>query len=109
VIFECVGVPGMIQRVLEGAPAGARVVVVGVCMETDRIEPFFGIVKQLNVQFVLAYTKEEFADSLKLIADGRIDVTPLITGQVGLDGVQAAFTDLANPEVHAKILVDPWQ
>ena len=108
-IFECVGVPGMIQRVLEGAPAGARVVVVGVCMETDQIEPFFGIVKQLNVQFVLAYTKEEFADSLKLIADGRIDVTPLITGRVGLDGVQAAFNDLANPEMHAKILVDPWQ
>src|ERR1700712_3013928 len=109
VIFECVGVPGVIQQVLEGAPPSARIVVVGVCMETDRIEPFFGIVKQLNVQFVLAYTKDEFADSLQLIADGKIDVTPLITGQVGLAGVQAAFADLANPEVHAKILVDPWQ
>ena len=108
VIFECVGVPGMIQRVLEGAPAGARVVVVGVCMETDQFEPFFGIVKQLNVQFVLAYTPEEFATSLQLIADGKIDVTPLITGKVGLAGVQDAFDDLANPEKHAKILVDPW-
>ncbi len=109
VIFECVGVPGMIQNVLEGAPAGARVVVVGVCMETDRFEPFFGIVKQLNVQFVLAYTAEEFAASLHHIAEGRIDVTPLITGQVGLAGVQGAFDDLANPERHAKILVDPWK
>ena len=108
VIFECVGVPGMIQQVLQGAPAGARVVVVGVCMETDRFEPFFGIVKQLNVQFVLAYTAAEFADSLHHIAEGRIDVTPLITGQVGLAGVRGAFADLANPERHAKILVDPW-
>ena len=108
VIFECVGVPGMIQRVLEGAPAGARVVVVGVCMESDQFEPFFGIVKQLNVQFVLAYTPEEFAESLRLIAEGKIDVTPLITGTVGLSGVQQAFTDLANPEKHAKILVNPW-
>ena len=108
VIFECVGVPGMIQAVLEGAPAGARVVVVGVCMETDRIEPFFGIVKQLNLQFVLAYTAEEFAASLHHIAEGKIDVTPLITGTVGLDGVRGAFADLANPERHAKILVDPF-
>ena len=108
VIFECVGVPGMIQRVLEGAPTGARVVVVGVCMETDQFEPFFGIVKQLNLQFVLAYTADEFATSLRLIADGKIDVTPLITGKVGLAGVQDAFDDLANPEKHAKILVDPW-
>jgi len=108
VIFECVGVPGVIEQVLEGAPASARVVVVGVCMETDRFEPFFGIVKQLNVQFVLAYTAGEFAESLHLIAEGKIDVEPLITGVVGLAGVQGAFTDLVNPERHAKVLVDPW-
>jgi threonine dehydrogenase-like Zn-dependent dehydrogenase len=98
----------VIQQILEGAPTSARIVVVGVCMETDRVEPFFGIVKQLNVQFVLAYTPQEFADSLHHIAEGRVDVTPLITGTVGLDGVGDAFTELANPERHAKIIVDPW-
>ena len=108
VIFECVGVPGVIQQVMEGAPASARVVVVGVCMETDRIEPFFGIVKQLNVQFVLAYTAQEFAESLRHIAEGKVDVTPLVTGTVGLEGVSDAFAELANPEKHAKVMVDPW-
>jgi threonine dehydrogenase-like Zn-dependent dehydrogenase len=108
VIFECVGVPGVIEQVMEGAPAGARIVVVGVCMQTDRIEPFFGIVKQLNVQFVLAYTAQEFAESLHHIAEGKVDVAPLITGRVGLDDVSGAFADLANPERHAKVLVDPW-
>jgi threonine dehydrogenase-like Zn-dependent dehydrogenase len=108
VIFECVGVPGVIQQVMEGAPAGARVVVVGVCMETDRIEPFFGIVKQLNVQFVLAYTAAEFAESLGFIAEGKVDVSPLVTGTVGLAGVSGAFAELANPEKHAKVMVDPW-
>jgi len=109
VIFECVGVPGVIQQVIDGAPSGARIVVVGVCMQTDQFEPFIGIVKQLNVQFVLAYTAEEFAASLRHIAEGNIDVTPLITGQVGLDDVKDAFAALANPEQHAKVLVDPWQ
>jgi len=60
-IFECVGIPGLLQQVFEGAPRDARIVVVGVCMETDRSEPFLGIVKELNVQYVLAYTPEEFA------------------------------------------------
>lgn len=108
VFFECVGVPGLIQQVIEGAPAGARVVVVGVCMETDRFEPFFGIVKQLNVQFVLAYTGQEFAESLHHIAEGKVDIAPLVTGSVGLDGVSGAFAELANPEKHAKVIVDPW-
>ncbi len=108
VIFECVGVPGVIQQIIEGAPASARIVVVGVCMETDRLEPFFGISKQLNLQFVLGYTAQEFADSLHHLAEGKIDVMPMITGVVGLDRVSAAFAELANPERHAKILVDPW-
>ncbi len=109
VIFECVGVPGVLGQIMEGAPAGARVVVVGVCMETDRLEPFFGIVKQLDLQFVLAYTAREFADTLGYIADGRMDVSPLITGRVGLQGVRKAFADLADPEEHAKVLVEPWR
>jgi len=107
VLFECVGVPGVMQGMFDGAPAGARIVIVGVCMETDSFEPFFGILKQLDVQFVLGYTPEEFARTLDNIASGRIDVAPLITGRVGLEGVQAAFVDLANPELHAKILVEP--
>ena len=94
---------------IDGAPADARIVVVGVCMETDRFEPFFGIIKQLNIQFVLAYTGEEFAQSLHHIAEGKVDVTPLITGHVGLDGVKGAFAELANPEKHAKIMVQPWE
>jgi threonine dehydrogenase-like Zn-dependent dehydrogenase len=108
VIFECVGTPGVIQQVIDGAPANARIVVVGVCMQSDQFEPFVGIVKQLNLQFVLGYTADEFAASLGHIAEGRIDVTPLITGHVGLAGVRGAFADLANPERHAKVMVEPW-
>jgi threonine dehydrogenase-like Zn-dependent dehydrogenase len=108
VIFECVGVPGVIQRILEGAPRAARIVVVGVCMEVDKIEPFFAISKELNLQFVLGYTPDEFALTLHHLAEGKIDGSKMITGKVGVEGVKQAFSDLGNPERHAKILVEPW-
>jgi threonine dehydrogenase-like Zn-dependent dehydrogenase len=108
-IFECVGVPGMIQQVFEGAPRDARIVVVGVCMETDRTEPMLGIGKELNVQYVLGYTPDEFARSLRLIAEGEFDAALLVTAKVGIDGVAQAFADLANPEAHTKIIVEPWR
>ena len=107
VVFECVGVPGVLDQVMAAAPRGGRIVVVGVCMEPDTIHPLIGIVKELNVQFVLGYTPEEFAATLGHIAEGAIPVTPLITGHVGLDGVAAAFEELGSPERHAKILVHP--
>lgn len=108
-IFECVGIPGVIQSIFEGAPRDARIVVVGVCMETDRSEPMLGIMKELNVQYVLGYTPAEFAHSLRLLAEGKIDAAQLITGTVDLDGVAQAFVDLANPERHTKILIEPWR
>jgi threonine dehydrogenase-like Zn-dependent dehydrogenase len=77
-------------------------------MEQDTIRPLLAIGKELNLQFVLAYTAEEFAETLGHIAEGRLPVEPLITGRVGVEGVAQAFTDLGNPERHAKILVEPW-
>ena len=109
VMFECVGVPGVIDQIMMSAPQGARIVVVGVCMESDTIQPMFGINKELNLQFVLGYSREEFSDTLYNIADGKVSVDPLITGKVGVEGVAQAFEDLGSPEEHAKILVEPWR
>jgi len=108
VIFECVGVPGLLRQIMGEAPPQARVVVVGVCMDDDVIRPMVGINKELAVQFVLGYTPDEFAQTLQAIAEGQIDVAPLITGRVGLDAVPAAFETLGKPDAHAKILVEPW-
>jgi len=107
VVFEAVGIPGIIDDVMRRARHGTRLVVVGVCMQPDTVHPFFASVKELNVQFVVTYDAKEFADSLRAIAEGDIDVTPVITGDVGLEDVGAAFDDLADPERHCKILVTP--
>ena len=65
--------------------------------------------KELNVQYVLGYTPEEFAFSLRLIAEGEVNAASLVTGSIGLDGVARAFDDLANPETHTKVIVEPWR
>lgn len=107
VVFECVGVPGVLEEIISHAPVYARVVVVGVCMEPDRIRPSMAINKEIDLRFVLGYTPLEFSDALNLLAEGKVDPEPLVTGVVGLDGVAGAFEALADPETHAKILIDP--
>lgn len=107
VIFECVGVPGVIDQIITGAPLFSRVVVVGVCMKSDAIRPVMAINKEIELRFVLGYTPLEFRDALHLLADGKVNAAPIVTGEVGLAGVDAAFTALADPETHAKILIDP--
>jgi threonine dehydrogenase-like Zn-dependent dehydrogenase len=107
VIFEAVGVPGMIEQAMRMAPKDARILIVGACMQEDRVHPMLGIGKELSLQFALGYSPLEFGSALTSIAEGKVDLAPLITGRVGIDDVPQAFRDLGNPEAHAKILVMP--
>jgi threonine dehydrogenase-like Zn-dependent dehydrogenase len=107
VIFECVGVPGIIDGIIASAPLFSRVIVVGVCMVPDRIRPAMAITKEIDLRFVLGYTPLEFRDTLQMLADGKVNATSMVTGTVGLPGVEAAFDALGDPEQHAKILIDP--
>jgi threonine dehydrogenase-like Zn-dependent dehydrogenase len=107
VVFEAVGVPGMLDATMVDAPRGAQILVVGVCMQADTVRPMVAVGKELNLQFVLGYDPLQFQTTLRRIAEGEIDVAPMITGEVGLDGVPAAFEDLSDPDAHAKILVIP--
>ncbi|MEN0107494.1 MAG: zinc-binding dehydrogenase [Pseudomonas sp.] len=105
VVFECVGIPGLIQQVIQNAPPRSRLIVVGVCMETDKIEPLIGIGKEINVHFSFGYSGEEFVSTLHALADGKLDAAPMITGHVPMAGVADAFAALAAPDEHAKIII----
>jgi threonine dehydrogenase-like Zn-dependent dehydrogenase len=107
VVYEAIGVPGIINDILKWAPPRTRVTVVGVCMQQDTITPFFGIGKEIDISFCLGYDPMEFAGSLRSLAEGEIDARPMITSEVGIDGVPAAFDALGDPEKDCKILVVP--
>jgi len=107
VIFECVGLPGILDGIINSAPLLSRVVVVGVCMEQDRIQPAMAINKEIDLRFVVAYTPLEFRDTLHLLAEGKLSAGPMVTGTVGLSGVEEAFAALGDAETQAKILIDP--
>jgi 2-desacetyl-2-hydroxyethyl bacteriochlorophyllide A dehydrogenase len=107
VIFEAVGAAGMLDQAIKVAPRGTQILVVGVCMQPDTIQPMRAVTKELSMQFVFGYDPVEFKTTLDRIAEGQLDVAPLITGSVPIAGVPQAFRDLADPETHAKILVEP--
>jgi threonine dehydrogenase-like Zn-dependent dehydrogenase len=107
VVFDAIGVPGTLGEVIRAAPAMGRVCVVGSCMQPDTVRPLQAQAKQLTIIFSFAYEPFEFADTLRAIAEGEIDVTPMMTGSCGIDGVAAAFDALGRPDEHVKILVEP--
>ena len=107
VVFECVGIPGMLRQCIDIAPLHGRVVVVGACRQEDAFVPRVALRKELTLQFVLGYTRDEFALVLDMLASGRIDAAPLITDVIGLDALPEVFERLRRPNPQAKVLIDP--
>ncbi len=106
-IFECVGVPGTINDAIQMAPIQGRVVVAGACMEQDTFLPVLGIMKEVELKFVLAYSKEEFQAAIDALADGSLAAEPMISDVIDLAGVPEAFRALSKPTTQTKILIEP--
>jgi (R,R)-butanediol dehydrogenase/meso-butanediol dehydrogenase/diacetyl reductase len=108
VIFECVGVPGLLRQCFELAAVRGRVVVVGVCRHEDTILPRVALRKELLVQFVLGYTPEDFRLSLDLLASPRFSAADMITRRVTFEELPAVFESLRHPNPEAKVLLEPF-
>ena len=106
VIFECVGIPGMLMNVMNEAPRGSRIVVAGVCQQPDTIMPLMGIMKELELQFVLGYRPADFDYVIAMIAQDRVDVGHMVTDIVTLDALPAAFEALRKPSHQCKVMLE---
>jgi 2-desacetyl-2-hydroxyethyl bacteriochlorophyllide A dehydrogenase len=107
VIFECVGVPGLLQQCIGMARARGRVVVVGVCMQPDMIFPAMAVIKEVELRFVVAYHRRDFELAIEMLDRGRIVAHDMITDVVGLDAFPGAFEALKTPTHQCKVILEP--
>ena len=106
-IFEVVGAPGMIQRCIDMSPYGARIVVVGVCMQPDTIVPVDAIQKAVDLSFCYGYSREDWAYILTMIEQRRLDPSPIVTSTVGFPDFPETFEKLKGPTDQLKVLLRP--
>jgi (R,R)-butanediol dehydrogenase/meso-butanediol dehydrogenase/diacetyl reductase len=107
VVFECVGLPGLVQDAIDAAAVHGRVVVAGVCLVHDQIRHVPAVMKEVQVRYAVYYRSEEFAAAAALLESGTLDPTDFVTRTVTLDAVGQAFDDLQSGSGDRKVLVDP--
>jgi len=108
VSFECIGNKHTAKLAIDVVRNAGKSVLVGIFEEPSSFNFFELVSTEKQVIGALAYNGE-FADVIAFIADGRLDVEPLITGRIGLeDIVGRGFEELVNNKEHnVKIIVSP--
>jgi (R,R)-butanediol dehydrogenase/meso-butanediol dehydrogenase/diacetyl reductase len=97
----------MIQAAVDATGVRGKVVVAGVCVVPDQVQPLAAVLKEVQVRFAVYYRRSEFAAAAALLESGEIDARAFVTSQVGLDGVTRAFETLLSTTTERKVLVTP--
>jgi (R,R)-butanediol dehydrogenase/meso-butanediol dehydrogenase/diacetyl reductase len=107
VVFECAGIASTIQTSVELVRRGGGVSLVGVAASQATIDPATWLIKEPHLVSSIAYLAEDFEIAKDLVAQGRIQTTPLHTSTVSLNDMESAFLRLTQHPTEVKILVDP--
>jgi (R,R)-butanediol dehydrogenase/meso-butanediol dehydrogenase/diacetyl reductase len=107
VVFECVGLPDLVQNAIDAASVHGRVVVAGVCLVPDQIRHVSAVMKEVQIRYAVFYRSEEFAAAAALLESGALDLTDFVSRTVALDQIGQAFDDLRSGSDEGKVLVDP--
>jgi threonine dehydrogenase-like Zn-dependent dehydrogenase len=107
VVFECVGVPGVLDSILRGCERGSRVLSAGGPPEGDHLHTLVAKRKGLNIQFGGGPSITHWNEAFEEVCEGRIDVTPMFGHTVGLGDVASALDDARAASGPARIIVVP--
>lgn len=108
VSFECIGNKHTAKLAIDAIRKAGKCVLVGIFEEPSEFNFFELVSTEKQLLGALAYNGE-FADVIAFIADGRLDIAPLVTGRIGLEEiVERGFEELVNNKEHnVKIIVSP--
>lgn len=108
IVMECSGARGMVDRSVQWAKPGGRVVVLGFCTDHDSFVPATAVLKETELVFVNTYTRQQFVHCLDTFAREAIDFQCLVAPPVTMAEFPAVFEQLRAQNSHLKFMLDPW-
>jgi (R,R)-butanediol dehydrogenase/meso-butanediol dehydrogenase/diacetyl reductase len=108
-VFECSGVPILVNAAIDITRKGGTVVQVGIWDKALEINMLKYVMNQIRIQGAWSYTKKDFKYAVELVANKLVDPEPIITKIISLDDiVEEGFECAIDPETKdIKILVAP--
>lgn len=108
VVFECVGVPGLIAQGVEQVRNGGTIVLLGLCTRPDTFNSFAMLSKQVKLVTSAFFTRQEYEAALDALDRGAVEPRLLVTDTIALDATPDVFESLRQRSHQCKVLIDPF-
>ena len=108
-VYECAGIPGLLDKIIRAVGFGARIVMGGFCLEPETIYVPSAQMKRLKINFACGEEQQDMELALRTIAEGRIDMRPWLGARIGLNSVGDALAKMTDASAPVRTVVDPRQ
>jgi (R,R)-butanediol dehydrogenase/meso-butanediol dehydrogenase/diacetyl reductase len=108
VVFECVGIPGLIDQAVQQVRSRGTVLLLGLCTRPDPIDSFAMLSKEVRLVTSAFFTVPEYQASLDALAAGAMEPRLLITDTVSLADTPEVFESLKRRTSQCKVLIAPY-
>lgn len=105
-VFECSGTQSALTEATRLVRAGGYLSLVGLPHEPPRLDVEKICLKELSLRGRFAYTTE-YATTIALLAEGRLDLDRLVTHSVSLADIVEGFDVQRDREKAIKVMVNP--
>ena len=106
VVFECSGVPSLIQSCMDAAARGGTICVVSVMYAAAQMTPITLNFKEIWLTGSYSNTHAENIQCLDWMAEGKLDGKPLITDLISLDALPEVYEKRIDTGLAVKVMVD---
>ncbi len=105
--FDAAGIEQTLKTALRATRKNGTVTIISIWEGPVSIDPNEIVLRELVVGGTIAYTPQDFADTIAMLEDGSIDTEGIVTGRIELDDViEDGFDELvSHKDRHVKILV----
>jgi (R,R)-butanediol dehydrogenase/meso-butanediol dehydrogenase/diacetyl reductase len=107
IVFECVGVPGLIEQAVSQVRNRGTILLLGLCTRPDTVNTFAMLSKEVRLVTSAFFTRQDYEDALDALAAGAPQPQMMVTGTVTLDEVPASFEALKKRTDQCKVLIAP--
>jgi (R,R)-butanediol dehydrogenase / meso-butanediol dehydrogenase / diacetyl reductase len=107
IVFECVGVPGLIAQAVQQLRNRGTILLLGLCTKPDTFNSFAMLQKEVKLVTSAFFTRQDFEASLDVLSAGAVEPRLMITSTVGLQAMPDAFEALRQRTSQCKVMVAP--
>ena len=107
IVFECVGVPGLIAQAVQQVRNRGTILLLGLCTQPDTFNSFAMLSKEVRLVTSAFFTRQEYEAALTALEHGAIEPRLLVTDTIALDATPEIFEGLKKRSGQCKVLIAP--